>query len=509
MTSRAPAGERDESSSQRVRRFVTEAARNRLQPGELLADKYIVERSSGRLAGCALVTVRHVELGQRFTLTYLPVRPCLRADQGEHFVDAARRALVLTGQHVARPFDAGRLPCGGAFAVSEHLEGTSVHGLIGMRGQLSVTAAADYALQAAEAVAEAHAHHFIHGTLGPRSIFLTSGTDGSPRVQVTGFGLHDCLRSDPLRAALLLSESAGCFDDGATFEELEWLSPEQVRLVPDLDVRADVWGLGVTLYAALSGRSPHAAPSVTLLLAAILADAPLPIAALRPELPPELDAVVLRCLAKDRNDRYATLADVASALMPFASARGRESALRIARLLVREHALAAANGVLFPVPAALEAPEPPRAPPSPRFQVIWTSVLVAFALAGGAIAGALGARGGAPALPSHAANVATAELHAGPSPSLRIEAAKPTEPGETRSAHAALATEPESSGAGSKQQEQAEARIAAQQRAPRDGTRGRRAPVVQSERTARSLPSPREVAPEPAPARPDLFDRMR
>jgi serine/threonine-protein kinase len=107
------------------------------------------------------------------------------------------------------------------------------------------------------------------------------------------------------------------------------MAPEQMRSLKDVDARTDIWALGTILHELLSGRPPWSATTLTELCASILQDPPPPIRSIRPDVPPQLEAVIARCLAKDPAGRYPDVAALAMELHGFASAAGRNNAERI------------------------------------------------------------------------------------------------------------------------------------------------------------------------------------
>jgi serine/threonine-protein kinase len=118
------------------------------------------------------------------------------------------------------------------------------------------------------------------------------------------------------------------------------MSPEQVRASRDVDARTDVWSLGVVLYELLTGRSPFDAESVPSLFVAIATQTPARVSSLR-EVPQALDRCVRRCLEKDRERRYASVAALAAALAPFAAVARAPS-----RVMRRAWAFVAAGAIV-------------------------------------------------------------------------------------------------------------------------------------------------------------------
>ncbi|WP_437507176.1 serine/threonine protein kinase [Sorangium sp. So ce1099] len=195
------------------------------------------------------------------------------------------------------------------------------------RGYLSLTEAADYLLQACEALAEAHARGIIHRDLKPKNLFLTHHPDGSPLLKVLDFGLSKFIgMGDSAKEASLTAT-------GLIMGSIHYMSPEQIRSLKYADVRTDLWALGVILYRMLSGRHPFEGDSVTAITAAIMVDAPTSLLTLRPDLPPAVEALVGRCLVKEPASRVQSVTDIARVLARFATPRGRLSLESIDRLL--------------------------------------------------------------------------------------------------------------------------------------------------------------------------------
>jgi serine/threonine-protein kinase len=111
------------------------------------------------------------------------------------------------------------------------------------------------------------------------------------------------------------------------------MSPEQLSSAKDVDARADIWALGVILHEMLTAHFPFDAEDLPRTIVKILNVPPDPVSESRADVPPALNAVILRCLSKDRGDRFATVAELATALVPFGPPRAEILGERIARIV--------------------------------------------------------------------------------------------------------------------------------------------------------------------------------
>jgi len=156
---------------------------------------------------------------------------------------------------------------------------------------------------------EAHSLGIVHRDLKPANLFLCRTADG-PLIKVLDFGISKITSEIDGRLTSPLQ----------TMGSPVYMSPEQLR-AKDVDARADIWSLGVTLFELLTGRPPHTG-TTTAMIASILSDpSPRP-SSLRREVPPGLDATVLKALAKNPADRYQDALELAEALSAFASPEG-------------------------------------------------------------------------------------------------------------------------------------------------------------------------------------------
>ncbi|WP_437480150.1 protein kinase [Sorangium sp. So ce1014] len=293
-----------------------------VRPGDLLAGKYRVERLLGAGAMGVVIAAVHVELGQRVAVKFMRSAHHVTADARERFLREARAAVRLRSQHVARVFDVGALEGGAPYIVMEFLEGRDLAALLVESGSLSLDDAVEYVLQTCEAVGEAHAAGIVHRDLKPANLFVTQDVSGSPCIKVLDFGISKISGAD-----LALT------DDDQQLGSPYYMSPEQMSSPKDVDARTDLWALGVLLYELIAGQTPFHAETMAEFYGRMLAAQPTPLRERRSDVPPELDAVILRCLAHDREQRWNDVAAFAGALAPHAPARARGYPERVSRVL--------------------------------------------------------------------------------------------------------------------------------------------------------------------------------
>ncbi len=298
-----------------------------VREGEVLAGKYRVERIPGRAGLGVVVQVRHLELGQEVTLKFLIPDACAYPEFVQRFIREARAAVKIGGEHVARVTDVGRLESGAPYMVREYLRGPDLAEVLKVRGPLPAAEAVDYIIQACEGVAEGHALGIVHRNLRMTTLVVTRRSDGSPLLKVFDFAAAEALHVDPFT-----ERSVALVGTSAIMSSLPYLSPEQIRDPHDVDVRADVYALGTILHELLTGQPVYSADNAPSLLASVAADAAASVRDLRPDIPGELDHVVLRCLAKNRAIRYGSVAELATALQPFGSRESAGSVERVQRL---------------------------------------------------------------------------------------------------------------------------------------------------------------------------------
>ncbi len=294
-----------------------------LEQGEVLRNKYRVERVLGSGGMGTVVLATHLKMMQLVAIKLLLPETRDMPDVVLRFAREARAASRLKSAHAVRILDVDESESGEPFIVMEFLEGTDLHQHVEKAGPLPIQTAVTYVLQACEGLAEAHAAGIIHRDLKPANLFLTTGADGAPLVKILDFGISKAIEGEGTGEHLITAPAS-------VMGSPSYMSPEQIKNAASVDVRTDIWSLGVVLHQLLTGALPFRATNIASLAARITVDPPEPVRTLRADTPPDLERVILRCMEKDPAARFADVTELARALGPFAPA-GSVAALRVAR----------------------------------------------------------------------------------------------------------------------------------------------------------------------------------
>ncbi|WP_437786699.1 serine/threonine-protein kinase [Sorangium sp. So ce1097] len=240
--------------------------------------------------------------------------PELADDAGyvERFRREAVAAAQITSPHVTQVLDHGLTADGMPYIAMELLRGEDLRARIRRQGRLPLGEVARIVAQTAKALGQAHRLGIVHRDIKPDNLFLTE-VDGEIFVKVLDFGI--ARRARDMRVT----------STGNVVGTPLYMSPEQLTCSNDLDYRADLWGLGVVAYHAITGQVPFFAEAIAVLTLKVHAGQFTPPSALRPEAPPALDDWMRRALQLDPGARFGSAREMAEAL-EWALAPGRRSA---------------------------------------------------------------------------------------------------------------------------------------------------------------------------------------
>ncbi len=270
-----------------------------LRPGERFATRYQVQGEIGRGGMGTVYRARDLELEEDVAIKTL--RPEFVTDRTllERFKDEIRLARRLTHQNIVRTHDFGEWS-GVYFLTMEYVEGITVRALLDTRGRLGISSTLAIAAQLAQSLVVAHEHGVIHRDIKPQNLLL----DDAGVLKVMDFGI-----------ARLAERSTSVTEAGLVVGTPAYMPPEQL-MAETVDARSDLYAAGVVLYECLTGKPPFEGSTVISLVAKLLSQEAPPPAAVNPEVPPALSALVLRLLAKKPEDRVQTAAQLLEQLAP-------------------------------------------------------------------------------------------------------------------------------------------------------------------------------------------------
>lgn len=290
--------------------------------GDVIADKYRVERVLGVGGMGVVVAATHQVLDQQVAIKFLLPELAQHPEAGARFQREAKAAVRIQSQHVCRVLDVGVSAQGAPFMVMEYLEGRDLAAELEQSGRLDVERAVEYVLQACEALAEAHAAGIVHRDLKPANLFLALRTDGSRIIKVLDFGISK-----------LTDQDVHLTKTSSVMGSPQYMAPEQMQSSKRVDQRTDIWALGAILYELLTNQVPFQGETVPEICINIVNTEPTPLLELRPELPPGLVAIVERCLKKNAEERFENVAELGSELSSFGPPLSHLSVERASRVL--------------------------------------------------------------------------------------------------------------------------------------------------------------------------------
>ncbi|HET7352554.1 MAG TPA: Stk1 family PASTA domain-containing Ser/Thr kinase, partial [Gaiellaceae bacterium] len=251
----------------------------------LFDGRYQIQRKLGAGGMADVYLAEDQELGRRVAIKILNGRHANDDQFIERFRREAKNAAALNHPNIVSIYDRGEAE-DTYYIAMEFLDGRTLKELVVSRGAAPLNVAIEYARQILSALRFAHRHGIVHRDIKPHNVLV----DAEGRVKVTDFGIA--------RAG-----TSQMTETGSIVGTAQYLSPEQAR-GGEVDPRSDLYSLGVVLYELLTGKTPFDGETPVEIAMKHLSNAPKPPSKLRPDVPPELDKVVLRALAKDPDDRY-------------------------------------------------------------------------------------------------------------------------------------------------------------------------------------------------------------
>ena len=248
----------------------------------------------------------HPVIGRKAALKVIHPQFARNTEVVARFVNEARAVTQIGHAHIVEVTDFGHTDAGDFYFIMEYLDGDKLSDQVGRR--FSPARAISIAVQIADALEASHQQGVIHRDLKPDNILLVAREDTPDFVKVFDFGLAKLTHKSP-------GVPAVDTEIGIVMGTPYYMSPEQCDARLELDHRADIYALGVILFQMLTGRLPFSGEGYGEVMAQHLTSPAPAVRSLAPEVPPALDAIVGRAMAKDREERFQTMAELREALL--------------------------------------------------------------------------------------------------------------------------------------------------------------------------------------------------
>jgi len=277
--------------------------------GKVLQETYRIERSIGSGGMGSVYEASHLRLPKRFAVKMLSHDVVNIPEALARFRQEALVTSALGNPNIVEVFDFNHMEDGTPYIIMELLRGEDLAARLERQGRLPLASMVNIFQQAASALHAAHQKGIIHRDLKPQNVFLCQREEREDYVKIVDFGISKVLGS---RHAMT-----------GTHELLgspSYMSPEQALIkASKVDLRADVFTMGTLAYLMLAGAPPFTADSVPDLLFKIVREDPPSLCARHPGLPQEVERVIFRALAKNRRDRFSSMAEFSRQLVEAAA----------------------------------------------------------------------------------------------------------------------------------------------------------------------------------------------
>ncbi|MCK9461278.1 MAG: protein kinase [Proteobacteria bacterium] len=284
--------------------------------GTTIDGRYNVEKKLGEGGMGVVYLAKHAVIGNKCALKILRGELTGEGEVSERFIQEARAAAAIGNDHIIQITDFGQLPDGAAYFVMEFLDGKALHDVIGDCPKMEPKRALNIMVQCCEGLAAAHASDIVHRDLKPDNIFLVRKGGVDDFVKVLDFGIAKVQAGE---GGKRLTKT------GMIFGTPQYMSPEQAA-GSGVDARTDIYSLGIIMYEMLCGHVPFEADTFMGVLTKHLYEEPIPPRRLVPpiDMPHNLEAVLLKAIAKKPDKRYQSMDEFAEDLRAVAEGKTPE-----------------------------------------------------------------------------------------------------------------------------------------------------------------------------------------
>jgi len=279
--------------------------------GTIIDGKYKINSVLGEGGMGTVFEAEHVAIGRSVAVKVLHPAQASKKVAVKRFHQEARAAGGIGHPNICEVYDMGTLPDASPYLVMERLTGETLASRIAAEGGLPFDEMIDVGMQVLAGLSAAHERGILHRDIKPENVFLVRRAGFPAVVKILDFGVSKMTIAG---GHADWEEDTDLTKTGMVMGTPYYMSPEQARGERNLDARLDIYAAGVLLYEALTGRRPFSGTNYNSLLLQILAGGAPPMRQLRPSVPPAIEEVVVRAMAKKREDRYATATEMQRAL---------------------------------------------------------------------------------------------------------------------------------------------------------------------------------------------------
>ena len=283
--------------------------------GEVIDGKFEITERIGEGGMGVVYKGYHLNTGRDIAVKFLHTEIRTSKETVERFREEARTAASVGHDNIVEILDMGRYQDKFHYIVMEFVDGEGLDRTLEAEGRLPSADAVDTGIQILKGLRAAHEKGIIHRDLKPENIFVVEDPERGKYVKIVDFGIALIAQEQRQKQRRLTK-------DGALVGTPTYMSPEQARGSPDIDHRADIYSVGVILYEMLTGVPPFDSDNVSDLLVRIVSEEPTPPLGMVPLIPHDLSDLVMKALAREPGERYASAEAFIAAIAPFSTGGG-------------------------------------------------------------------------------------------------------------------------------------------------------------------------------------------
>lgn len=268
--------------------------------GKMISDRFRIIKLLGEGGMGEVYLAEHTYLNKKVAIKLLRPEITSSNEAVQRFYQEAKSAARIKHESIIEIYDFGKLDDGTIYLAMEFLEGSPLADIM-LNGPLDLARAIDFIIQIADGLGAAHAEGIIHRDMKPENVFIVRDRTGRERVKILDFGIAKMSSGE--------GEGHGLTKTGTIFGTPHYMSPEQA-MGRQLDHRTDIYSMGVIMFELFTGSVPFKAESFMGILTQHITTPPPAPSAYRPDLPPQIEQIILKAMDKDPNHRYQSMGEL-------------------------------------------------------------------------------------------------------------------------------------------------------------------------------------------------------